>query len=162
MRKQNTVLRALLALIVALTLGATAGLSLGSAVSAATTIDCTPATPAAAAAAATPLAEVPADATFPDSGGELTVFAAASLTDSFGEIKTDLEAAHPGLTITYNFAGSQALVTQLTEGATADVFASASKAQMDKATAAGVISGVSQVFTQNRLAVIVPKDNPAG
>ena len=44
-------------------------------------------------------------------------------------MKTDLEAAHPGLTITYNFAGSQALVTQLKEGAKADVFASANNTQ---------------------------------
>ena len=66
------------------------------------------------------------------------------------------------MTITYNFAGSPALVTQLTEGAEADVFASASKAQMTKAEEAGVLAGKSQVFTQNRLAIVVPKDNPAG
>jgi molybdate transport system substrate-binding protein len=60
------------------------------------------------------------------------------------------------------FAGSQALVTQLIEGAKADVFASASAAQMKAAQDAGVIEGPSTVFTQNRLAIVVPKDNPAG
>jgi molybdate transport system substrate-binding protein len=128
-------------------------------------IECAPAAPAATAVpAASPAAEEPAaePAAFPEAGGELTVFAAASLTASFNQMKTDLEAAHPGLTITYNFAGSQALVTQLTEGATADVFASASKAQMDKAVEGGVIEGKATVFTQNRLAIVVPKDNPAG
>ena len=70
---------------------------------------------------------------FPDGGGELTVFAAASLTDAFEAMQADLEAANPGLAITYNFGGSQALVTQLTEGAEADVFASANNAQMEAA-----------------------------
>jgi molybdate transport system substrate-binding protein len=90
------------------------------------------------------------------------VFAAASLTASFEQIATDLEAANLGLEITYNFAGSQALVTQLTEGAEADVFASASNGQMKNAVEAGVIDGSPVVFTQNRLAVVVPADNPAG
>ena len=58
-------------------------------------------------------------------GGDLTVFAAASLTDAFAAIERELEAAIPALSITYNFGGFQALVTQLEEGAEADVFASA-------------------------------------
>jgi molybdate transport system substrate-binding protein len=162
MPRGSHLFRTLLALIIALTLGAVAGIGNG-AVAAGVAIDCTSATPAAAApAGATPLAAPAADATFPDGGGNLTVFAAASLTESFGQMKTDHEVAHPGLTITFNFAGSQALVTQLTQGAPADVFASASKAQMDKAVAAGVIDGAPRLFTQNRLALIVPNDNPAG
>lgn len=99
---------------------------------------------------------------FPEGGGELMVFAAASLTASFEEIEAKLESDNPGLEITYNFAGSQALVTQLTEGAEADVFASASNAQMKKAVEADVIDGSPVVFTQNRLAIVVPADNPAG
>ena len=55
----------------------------------------------------------------------LTVFAAASLTGSFGEIGKNFEAAHPGVTVTFNFAGSQVLRTQIEQGASADVFASA-------------------------------------
>jgi len=80
-----------------------------------------------------PVAEAADAVEFPNGGGELTIFAAASLTDAFEQIKTDLETAEPELTITYNFAGSQALVTQLTEGAAADVFASANAAQMTAA-----------------------------
>jgi molybdate transport system substrate-binding protein len=94
--------------------------------------------------------------------GELTVFAAASLTDVFNAIKAALEDQHPGLTITYNFAGSQQLVTQLTQGAHADVFASANTAQMQAAREAEVIAGEPALFTRNRLAIIVPADNPAG
>ena len=132
----------------------------------ATPIDCasyvTP-TPASSPVATTAPADTPVASpiAFPAEGGNLTVFAAASLTESFGEMKTQLEAANPGLTITYNFAGSQALVTQLTEGNAADVFASASNAQMKAAQDGGVIDGTPVVFTQNRLALIVPKDNPA-
>ena len=102
------------------------------------------------------------EAPFPEAGGDLTVFAASSLTDAFEQIETDLEAAHPGLQITYNFGGSQALVTQLSEGAQADAFASANNAQMTAATDNGSISGAPITFVHNRLAIVTPKDNPAG
>ncbi len=93
----------------------------------------------------------------------LNVFAAASLTDAFNEIKTEFEAANPGVTVAYNFGGSNALAQQLGEGAPADVFASANKKQMDVAIEAGrVVTGTTQVFVRNRLVVIVPKDNPGG
>lgn len=108
--------------------------------------------------AATP----PAGTSFPESGGELTVFAAASLTDAFETMKSELEAAHPGLHITYNFAGSQALVTQLNEGAEADVFASANNAQMEAAAENGSIAGDSVTFVQNELVIVTPAENPAG
>jgi molybdate transport system substrate-binding protein len=163
MRAGPTFIRALLALAIALMFGVIAGLS-GTGVVRAATIECAPATPTAAggSSAATPVPAEWSEVAFPEGGGELTVFAAASLTDAFNQIKTDLEAANLGLAITYNFAGSQALVTQLTEGAPADVFASASNAQMKNAVEAGVIDGTAIVFTQNRLAIVVPKDNPAG
>src|SRR5688572_9043235 len=61
----------------------------------------------------------------------LNVFAAASLTDAFTEIGENFEAASPGVTVTFSFAGSQALRTQIEEGAPTDVFASASKTEMD-------------------------------
>jgi len=132
---------------------------------AAATIDCTPATVTAqadpASPTAVPLPAVPADAVFPAAGGELAVFAAASLAAPFTQIGDDLMAAHPGLTITFQFAGSSTLVTQLAEGADADVFASAGPAPMDKAIATGVIAAAPQVFTHNRLAIAVPRDNPA-
>jgi molybdate transport system substrate-binding protein len=120
-----------------------------------------PAAQATAAAEATPVADT-APAEFPAEGGDITVFAAASLTASFERIKAELEAAQPDLTITYNFAGSQALVTQLSEGAEADVFAAASRAQMTNAFDAGAIIGEPEVFTGNRLTIVVPADNPAG
>lgn len=91
----------------------------------------------------------------------LTVFAAASLTDAFNEIKSAFETANPSVTIAYNFGGSNALAQQLGEGAPADVFASANKKQMDVAIEAGrVVTGTTQVFVRNRLVVIVPQDNP--
>lgn len=129
------------------------------------TFDCpapVAATPGAAAAAASPAAAMTMDAAFPEGGGELTVFAAASLTDAFGEVKTDLEAAHPGLAITYNFAGSQALVTQLSEGAEADVFASANNTQMKAAQEKDLIGGDPVTFVKNQLVIVTPSDNPAG
>jgi molybdate transport system substrate-binding protein len=127
-------------------------------------ITCDPAAAAAAPTSATPAATpVPVDALgFPENSGQVTVFAASSLTDAFNAIATDLEAANPGLDLVFNFAGSQALVTQLAEGAKADVFASANTSQMKAATDGGVINGEPQVFAHNRLAIVVPKDNPAG
>ncbi|MHB8777200.1 MAG: molybdate ABC transporter substrate-binding protein [Anaerolineales bacterium] len=93
----------------------------------------------------------------------LTVFAAASLTGAFTEIGAAFEAANPGVTVTFNFAGSQALRTQLEEGAPADVFASANRTQMDAVVMAGLITeGTQQNFLTNKLVVILPADNPAG
>jgi molybdate transport system substrate-binding protein len=92
----------------------------------------------------------------------LTVFAAASLTDAFTEIGAAFDAAHPGITTTFNFAGSQALRTQIEEGAPVDVFASASGKEMDTlVTGAFVAADVAQVFLANKLIVILPADNPA-
>jgi molybdate transport system substrate-binding protein len=128
------------------------------------TIECAAPAATASPASAAEMAATPEamEAEFPEGGGDLTVFAAASLTDAFGKMKTDLEAAHPGLSITYNFAGSQALVTQLKEGAEADVFASANDTQMKAALDNGSISGEPETFIHNKLAVITPADNPAG
>src|SRR5262245_61636299 len=97
----------------------------------------------------------------PSVTGELMVFAAASLTEPFTEIGKRLELSHPGLKITYNFAGSPALRTQLEQGAHADIFASADTAQMEQAKQSGVVQGDSPIFVKNRLVVIVPKANPA-
>lgn len=91
----------------------------------------------------------------------LTIFAAASLTDAFEEIATDFEAAHPGVTVEFSFAGSSDLATQLSEGAPADLFASANNRQMQVAHDAGRIAGAPKTFVKNRLVLIVPADNPA-
>ncbi len=93
----------------------------------------------------------------------LNVFAAASLSDAFNEIGAAFGAANPGATVVFNFAGSNQLATQITEGAPADVFASANAAQMDAAVASGRIdAGAAQQFVTNRLVVVTPADNPAG
>src|SRR5690349_6050633 len=93
----------------------------------------------------------------------LNVFAAASLTNAFNEIGKNFEAANPGVTVTFNFAGSQALQTQIEQGAPADVFASASKTYMDMlVTDNYVTADVPQNFLTNKLVVILPANNPAG
>ena len=93
----------------------------------------------------------------------LNVFAAASLTDAFTEIGKNFEAANPGVTVTFNFAGSQALRTQIEEGAPVDIFASANKTEMDTLVTEKLVShGTPQVFLSNKLVVILPANNPAG
>jgi molybdate transport system substrate-binding protein len=93
--------------------------------------------------------------------GTVTVFAAASLTTAFTELGTDFEKAHPGSTVTFSFAGSSDLVSQLTAGAPADVFAAADETTMHKAVTAGVTSGDPVDFATNGLAIAVPPGNPA-
>jgi len=92
----------------------------------------------------------------------LTVFAAASLTDAFSEIGHDFEAAHPAVTVTFNFAGSGTLRTQLEQGAVADVFASANQTEMDALVTDNLVAAdSSQIFLNNSLLVILPAGNPA-
>jgi molybdate transport system substrate-binding protein len=94
---------------------------------------------------------------------KLTVFAAASLTDAFNEIGDKFKQQNPGVTFDFNYAGSQQLRTQLEQGATADVFASANTKEMNNAIQSDlVVSGTQKTFVRNRLAVIVHKDNPGG
>jgi molybdate transport system substrate-binding protein len=93
---------------------------------------------------------------------ELVVYAASSLSDSYAKLGQSFEAAHPGVTVKFSFDGSSALVDQLTQGAPADVFASADRPNMDKATTANLMSGTPSLFATNRLTIIVPKGNPAG
>src|SRR5436309_1132978 len=70
--------------------------------------------------------------TAPKVTGTITISAAASLTSAFTKIGTDFQKANPGTTVTFNFGGSGTLVTQIQSGATADVFASADGANMQK------------------------------
>lgn len=113
-------------------------------------------------AATTQAASTPPSGTVTTASGTLTVFAAASLTESFNEIKGIFERANPGVKVEYNYAGSPALVTQLTQGAKADVFAAADQPNMDNATKGGVIAGTPRTFAKNKLVIIVPKENRAG
>lgn len=93
--------------------------------------------------------------------GTITVFAAASLTKTFTELGREFEKTNPGSTVTFSFAGSSDLVTQLSGGAPADVFASADEKNMKKAVTAGVTSGDPVDFATNVLAIAVPPGNPA-
>ncbi|WP_104524353.1 molybdate ABC transporter substrate-binding protein [Blastococcus atacamensis] len=93
--------------------------------------------------------------------GTLTVFAAASLTDAFPELGKRLEEDNPGLTVQFSFAGSSALATQISQGAPADVFASADQAQMAVVASAGRTDGEPQVFARNAPRIAVPEGNPA-
>jgi molybdate transport system substrate-binding protein len=97
-----------------------------------------------------------ATATTPAVQGPVTVFAAASLTDVFNQMKAQIEQSNPGTKITFNFAGSPTLRTQLAQGAQADVFASADQPNMQGAQQDGSIAGTPQIFAQNRLVMIVP------
>lgn len=93
--------------------------------------------------------------------GHLTVFAAASLKATFTTIGTEFEKSHPGTTVSFSFAGSSDLVSQLQQGAPADVFASADVANMRKATRDSLTSGTPVDFASNTLEIAVPPGNPA-
>jgi molybdate transport system substrate-binding protein len=93
---------------------------------------------------------------------KLTVFAAASLTDAFNETAQAFEANNSGVTVALNYAGSQVLATQIKQGATADVFASADQKNMKSVQDAGLMNNSSvAIFAENKLAIIVPTGNPA-
>ncbi|MGU3433692.1 molybdate ABC transporter substrate-binding protein [Actinomycetes bacterium M1A6_2h] len=97
-------------------------------------------------------------------GGDKTlrVSAAASLTKSFDQLSDEFERDHPGVDVDVNYGGSSGLVQQLTEGAPADVFASADQKNMKKLTDADLAQGEPKIFATNVLTLVVPKDNPAG
>ncbi|GII51740.1 molybdate-binding protein [Planotetraspora thailandica] len=107
-----------------------------------------------AAATAAPSSSAPAAPT------SLTVFAAASLTETFTELGKTFEAANPGVKVTFNFGSSATLAQQITQGAPADVFAAASPATMKTVTDAS-LAGAPTTFVRNKLEIAVPADNPA-
>lgn len=93
----------------------------------------------------------------------LTVFAAASLTEAFTTIGQNFSAAHAGVEVTFNFAGSQQLAQQIGQGAPVDVFASANATQMNVAIDSGrIVTGTQHTFVRNRLVVVTPANNPGG
>ena len=91
----------------------------------------------------------------------LTVLAASSLTDAFGELESTFEQQNPEADVRMSFGGSSELLTQLEQGAPADVFASADEAKMNTAVDEDLASE-PQTFARNRPVVIIPLDNPAG
>jgi molybdate transport system substrate-binding protein len=94
--------------------------------------------------------------------GELVIFAATSLTDAFLEIGEVFETQNPGVNLVLNFASSSQLATQLREGVTADVFASANPKQMQVVVGLGRVAPENVLlFAANSLTVIVPAGNPA-
>jgi molybdate transport system substrate-binding protein len=93
---------------------------------------------------------------------KLTVYAAASLTGAFNQTAQAFEANNSGVTIAVNYAGSQILATQITQGASADIFASADLTHMKSVQDAGLMNNSSvTIFAENKLAIIVPTGNPA-
>ncbi len=92
--------------------------------------------------------------------GTVVVFAAASLTESFTTIGRQFEARHPNTAVTFNFAGSSALGTQINEGAPADVFAAAAPKNMATVVDAGNAAGVPATLARNQLVIAVGKGNP--
>ncbi|MET4093798.1 molybdate ABC transporter substrate-binding protein [Arthrobacter sp. UYCu712] len=101
------------------------------------------------------------DGETPKLSGTVTVFAAASLKATFTQLASDFEAKNPSTKVTLNFAGSSDLVTQITQGAPADVFASADTKNMAKLTNGKLIDGDPVNFATNVLEIAVPPSNPA-
>jgi molybdate transport system substrate-binding protein len=145
------------------------GCSSGSTTTASSTTSAAASSSAAANSSAAPSsskaatsASSSAAASAPAAAGTLTVFAAASLKATFTQIGTIFQTENPGSTVTFNFAGSSDLVTQLTAGAPADVFASADTNNMTKATTANLVSGTPVNFATNILTIVTPPGNPSG
>ncbi|MDP8950554.1 MAG: molybdate ABC transporter substrate-binding protein [Actinomycetota bacterium] len=94
-------------------------------------------------------------------GGTLTVFAASSLTDAFGELEKRFEEQYPAVDVRQSFESSSTLLTQIQQGAPADVFASAAREEMRTAARDGLVAGEPEIFVRNRELIMVPKENPA-
>lgn len=97
----------------------------------------------------------------PGVSGSVTVFAAASLTEAFEDEAATLRTDYPDLSITFSFAGSGALATQIEQGAPADVVATADAASMKRLTDAGLVES-PVTFARNRLEILVAPGNPLG
>jgi molybdate transport system substrate-binding protein len=96
----------------------------------------------------------------PKPSGEITVFAASSLTESFDAIAKQFEKKYPGVTVKFNYDASSNLATQINQGAPADVFASADQDNLQKTIDAGTVTPPPVVFAKNRLEIAVEKGNP--
>jgi molybdate transport system substrate-binding protein len=93
--------------------------------------------------------------------GDITVFAAASLTDAFTELGTTFESENPDVSVEFNFGASSALREQILAGAPADVFASANTSNMDQVVDDGAATDPED-FVTNQLQIAVPAGNDAG
>ncbi|MBF6439360.1 molybdate ABC transporter substrate-binding protein [Nocardia cyriacigeorgica] len=92
--------------------------------------------------------------------GRVTVFAAASLTETFTALGAQFEAAHPGVDVVFSFGASSELAEQIRQGAPADVFASAAPKNMQQVVDSGDITGSPVTFVRNSLEIAVPAGNP--
>jgi molybdate transport system substrate-binding protein len=92
--------------------------------------------------------------------GTIVVFAAASLKPSFTKISQQFKTDNPSSDVNFEFMGSSELATQLSQGATADVFASADTAQMDTVAKAGLVAGNPTNFASNTLVIVTAPGNP--
>ncbi len=93
--------------------------------------------------------------------GSITVFAASSLTAAFNTAEKGLELEHPGFKAEYSYGSSQTLVTQIVNGAPADVIATANTATMQQLVTAGLVN-TPEAFCKNELEIIVAPSNPKG
>lgn len=96
----------------------------------------------------------------PPQRATVTVLAAASLTDVFGQLEPVFEKANPGADLQFGFGASSDLSQQIVNGAPADVFASANPKQLSLVSDAGLAAGQAKTFTTNVLTIVVPKGNP--
>jgi molybdate transport system substrate-binding protein len=94
-------------------------------------------------------------------GRTLTIFAASSLIDAFGELGKTFEKQNEGVEVKQSFESSSTLLIQIQQGAPADVFASAAQEEMDTAMKDGLVARKPEVFVKNREIIMVPNDNPA-
>ena len=94
-------------------------------------------------------------------GRTLTIFAASSLIDAFEELGKIFEKQNESAEVKQSFESTSTLLTQIQQGAPADVFASAAQEEMDTAMKDGLVAGKPEVFVKNREIIMVPNDNPA-
>lgn len=93
---------------------------------------------------------------------QLTVSAAASLTDAFRQVSAGFESAHPGVTVRLNFAASGVLLQQIRQGAPVDVFVSADQQTVTRGVEAGLFdAGTRKNFAENALVLVVPAGQPS-
>jgi molybdate transport system substrate-binding protein len=128
------------------------------ALAAAAVAGCTSSSPSAAPAASSPTSSPAASS--PAATGTITVFAASSLKETFTTLGKQFQTAHPGDTVKFSFGASSTLATQITDGAPADVFASAAPKNMTTVVSAGDASN-PQDFAKNTAEIAVPPSNPA-
>jgi molybdate transport system substrate-binding protein len=116
---------------------------------------------ACSSGSSTPTATPTATAKAAPLSGSIIVFGASSLTQTFTSLAASFEAANPGVSVKTDFAGSGALVTQIQQGAPADVFAAAAPAPMTTLSTANLLDGTASYFASNTLEIAVPPSNPA-